>query len=253
MAIIFYEKEHVESILNGSRKNKTLRFFDLSRMASYFRYEIGKSREQAKIDIIEFCKENNPNFNYVYAIRTIKNALKWSDKCKLRTSEDVIVTKSEMAAILESFDDYKYQKVLFWMLVVAKHFHKKDHYLKHRPSERDEIYYYNFGLAQAFRLAKVHVSKKKRFEMLYDLQQSGMIEATLSASFKILFVDEKSDPEIVVDDLDDIISFFPYYCEKCGKKYEIQPYSQNRLCDDCYEKKRKNDLRLAKRRERSKK
>lgn len=244
MAIVFYEKEHVEAILNGSRRNKALNFFDLSRMASYFRYEIGKSREQAKTDIIEFCKENNSNFNYVRAMKTIKNVMSWSDKHKLRTVEDIVVTKSEMSAILEAFDDYKYQKILFWMLVVAKHFHKKDHYLEHRPSAKDEIYYYNFGLAQAFRLAKVHVSKKKRFEMLYNLQQSGMIKTTHRASFEILFVDEESEPEIIVDNLDDIISFFPYYCDSCGKKYERRSYSKNRLCDECYKNKvRKSDHR----------
>ncbi len=241
--LIFYEKQHAERILREGIHDSKLSFHDLSLVASYLRYEVGKTRKQALNDLIDLCKDNNPDFNYVLSRNFLNSVLNKSDLYDLRKPRSIEVTKSEMDIIRKNFEDYRHQKVLFWMLVVAKFFQNKDHYRKRRKKDNDDRYFYNFGLARAFRMAKVYVDKKTRYDMLYDFQQSGLINTTYHGSFEILFVDNDDQTEIVIDDLDDIISFFPYYCANCDKKYEWSPYSKNQLCDDCYEKERKEYVR----------
>jgi len=241
--LIFYEDQYAESLLNGTKKSKRLTFFDLCMVAMYIRDVIGKSKEQTYNDLVAFCKENNPDFNEILGSRKLKAAVNKTDLYGVRKKRDIKVTKSEMETIRSAFSDYKYQKVMFAMLIVAKFFHNKDHYRAKNKTTGGEKYYVNQSLNKIFKTAKVHVRKKDRYTILYDLQQAGYIEATLRGTFEILFVDEESPVEILITNLNDIESFFPYYCIVCGKKYDREPYSKNQMCDSCYQEKRRRDER----------
>ena len=95
-----------------------------------------------------------------------------------------------------------------------------------------------------FKAAKVHVDRKNRYKILYNLQQAGFVETTLRGTFQILFICQDSPVEILVTDLNDIESFFPYYCVVCGERYEREPYSKNQMCKECYNDKRQRDERI---------
>ena len=248
--LIFYEDEYAESLLNGAKKNKRLTFFDLCIVSMYIRDVIGKSKEQTYSDLVNFCKENNPDFNEILGSRKLKAALNKTDLYGVRKRRDVEVTKSEMETIRSAFLDYKHQKVMFAMLIIAKFFHNKDHYRAKKKVKDNEKYYVNQSLNKIFKAAQVHVQKKDRYNILYDLQQEGYLETTLRGTFEILFVDDESPVEILVTDLNNIESFFPYYCIVCGKKYDREPYSKTQMCNSCYQEKRRQDERERMRRAR---
>lgn len=241
--MIFYEEEYAKNLLNGAKKNKQLTFHEISLVAIYLRNTIGKSKTQVHKDLVDFCKYNNSDFNEILGNRKLKAAIKKTDLYNIRKRHDVGVTEFEMQTIKESFDNYKCQKVLFIMLVISKFFHNKEHYRKKKPGKYDDRYYVNQSLNQVFKIAKVHVGLKERYQILYKIQQSGLIETTLRGTFEILFVDENSPVEILITDLNNVESFFPFYCIACGKQYERASYSKTQLCDDCYKRKRKEDER----------
>lgn len=241
--LIFNEIEHAKFLLDGGKKNKQLTFYELSLVAIYLRDVIGKSKDQVYDDLVLFCKENNADFNEILGRRRLKAALNKSDHYGIRKIKSKTVTKSEVETIRDTFSDYKKQRVLFAMIVLAKYFHDKSHHIKHRSTKYDDKYYVNQSLTRIFKIAGVHATRKERHKILYDLEQSGLIQTTLKGTFEILFIDEDSPTDIIVDDFYRINEFAPCFCVKCGKRYEWNSYSKNQLCDECYNKKRLEDVR----------
>lgn len=241
--LIFNEKEHAEYLLNGGKKNKQITFYELSLIAIYLRDIVGKSKDQVYSDLVLFCKENNADFNEVLGRRRLKAATNKSDRYKIRSIKNKSVTVSEIETIKNMFTDYKRQKILFTMVVLAKYFHDKSHHVQHKSTKYDDKYYVNQSLTRIFRIADVHASRKERHKILYDLEQSGLIHTTLKGTFEILFIDENSPPSIIIDDFYRISEFAPCFCIECGKQYRRNSYSKNQLCDKCYDKKRADDIR----------
>jgi recombinational DNA repair protein RecR len=59
-------------------------------------------------------------------------------------------------------------------------------------------------------------------------------------NYKLLYADEDSEHEIIVNDLDHMLNFFLPVCESCGN---IMPFRKRRkICDICYKEKRKKDV-----------
>lgn len=238
--LIFYEEEHVKWLLDGGRHNKYVSTYELGLIAIYFRDVVGKSRSQAREDLIDFCKNNNPDFNEVLGRKKINRAMGNSDNYNMRPRLDIVVTKSEMNFITDRLDNYKSQKAAFALLILSKFFSYTEHHKKKRKSRGDENLVWQ-GMAEILRLIEVHVAQKERYQIIYDLQQSGLIDTKRYGAFEVLFVDELSPTEILVADLNNMVDFFPYYCEECGKMYDRSLYAKNQLCDECYEVKRRKD------------
>ena len=239
---VFYEEEYVERLLN-STEQKRASYKDLSLIARYLKSKLGKNKTQIYNDLVEFCEYHNPEFNEVLAHRRLKSAVRSVDRYDLRSRIDIPVTKAEMESIRNAVTDYKRQKVLFAMLVISKFEHHREHIKKRKSTRYDENYYTNQRLTKILKMAKVHVSRKERYKILYDLEHTGLITTTMVGSFQINFVNTDSEIEVLITDLNDIESFFPYHCISCGKIYERSPYSKNQLCDKCYQEKRAEDVR----------
>jgi hypothetical protein len=239
MAIIFYEEKHAKKILGGDFEGRPS-FYDLCIVSRYLK-KLGKNKTQIYDDIVDLYESIDPDFNEVLSQHYIKRAIDTIDKYNLRETSPIRVTKNEINSITKAFDDFKEQKVLFIMLVLSKFKHKKDHIKNRKPSKYDGNYYVSEKLTSILKLSKVYLSKKERHEMLYRLEQSGMIRTTLNGSFQIMFVDEnpRSKVEVVIVDLENIESFFPYYCVVCGKRYERKPYDKNHMCDPCSQEERR--------------
>ena len=97
--LIFYEEEYAEALLNGLKKNKRLTFYELCLVAMYFRDIVGKSKEQTYSDLVEFCKENNPDFNEILGNKKLKAALNKTDLYGIRKRRNIPVTRAEMDII----------------------------------------------------------------------------------------------------------------------------------------------------------
>ena len=233
MTIIFYEERHAKKILCGEFEGRPT-FYDLCIAARYLK-KIGKNKVQIYDDIIELYQNIEPDFNEVLSQNYIRRAIDTTDKYNLRETSPIRITKNEINSIRSAFDNYKEQKVLFVMLVLSKFKHSKKHIKNRKPSKYDDNYYVSEKLTSILKLAKVYLSKKERHQMLYALEQSGLIRTTLNGSFQIIFVDDnpRSKVESVIVDLEDIESFFPYYCTICGNRYERRPYDKNHICEPC--------------------
>jgi len=236
--MIFYEKDKAEELLK-SGFTSFMNFADLSLLARYFKY-MGKNKTQIRKSLIEFCIKFVPDFNEVLSRNRIEGAIKTVDKYGIRFPIDVVVTKSELE-IIKGCGNYKRQKVLFVMLVIAKYFKKNDTKLLPKKSNKfDGCYYANEKITNIFKMAKVNASKKERMNIQYGLQQLGLITTIKSDAFQIHFVDDNSDPAITVTDMNKLIDFYPMYCQNCGKIIKNKSKMHN-LCKKCYNEKRKFD------------
>jgi hypothetical protein len=246
---IFYEKKHVLWLLNGGKKDKRVYQHELNLIACYLRNTLGKNREQVKQDLLNFCKDNDKSFNEIMGKESIDRALKKSEYRILRKIETISVTKQEIEAIYESFDNYKRQKAIFTMIVLAKFYHDKSHYKNYKKRDGYEDWYVLYNkMSQILSLAGVHASKSERLSIIHEIHQSGLATYAIGKKskgyFKINCIEsDGNDNFIVVEDLDNIGDFFPYFCVNCGNQYEWTPYSKNQLCDKCYEEKLRKDVR----------
>ena len=247
--MIFYEEEHVKSILN--RKDmQYVSYQDLSLIARYLKTKLGKNKNQIYSDLVDYCQQNNPEFNEILARRKLKSAIKSTEKYELRKRIDIEVTKNEMNSILKTFSGYKEQKILFVMLILSKFEHYREHIKNRKETRYDDDYYTNERFTKILQMAKVYVDRSERYDILYRLEQSNLIRTTMVGSFQINFIDENSNVEVLITNLNDIEAFFPYYCINCRQRYDRDPYSKNQLCDECYDEKRKKDERERMRRAR---
>jgi len=235
-SIIFYEEEEAKKIL-ASGNIDFITFDHLFLLAKYFKH-IGKNNSQVRKSLIEFCKKHNHDFNEILARNAIENSIKKAQKYSLRNAEGIMITESEMSRI-KSATGYKKQKILFTMLVLAKFFKHNDNRIDPKPSKYDGSYFANATFINILSMSKISVSKTERNSIQYELERDGFIRTARVNSFEIFFVDESSGSSIFIDNLNDFIDFYPFYCEKCGKKV-IKKAKRHSFCDECYLELRKN-------------
>lgn len=244
--MIFYEEKRAKILLEQGTQS-FITYEDLSILAKYFKY-IGKNKTQIEKSLVEFCENNNPNFNEILFRDKIENAIRTCDKFGIRLHIDVPITKNELN-IIKNCGDYKRQKILFVMLVVSKYFKYNDTRLTPKKnSDHDNDFYVNIKWIDILKMAKVNVSKIERRDIIYDLEQSELVTIIKrrnnkknGTSFQVNFIDENSEPTIIIDNMDDIISFYFFNCEKCGKI--ISRAKRHSLCEECYKEKRKEDIK----------
>ena len=237
--MIFDEKEYAENLLR-SGSVKFMYYVDLVILAKYLRH-IGKNNVQIKGDLIEFCKKFNLDYNEVIYDQRISNAIKTSQKSTLKMHLDINVTENEMKTIRNA-GGYNVQKILFVYLVLAKHDKNNNTLTKKNEKEKyKDFYYVSNGTSNkffVFGLAKVNLRGDERVKLLYELGQAGLLGHTRKGSVTVLFVNEDSPIDTVVTDMKNIISFFKYTCQICGKVID-NPSNKKNICDECYRKQRK--------------
>jgi hypothetical protein len=243
--IIFDEKKYAVSLLENGFK-KPMSFYDLMVLAKYYRYK-GFGTRKVKQKLEDFCYEFYPEYNPVIYGKKINDVAKISKRKELATDIVVRITQQEIDNI-RSINNYKYEKVLFVALAVCK-------YRRIASGKVDGKYYNNVKLSYILNLAKLHIKRADAIKMEHELYLAGMIEPILAKystggdDFEILYADEDSDTWVEIVDFDDLIGYYPPYCQICGKNIE-RGYKRY-LCDDHMTEKRKETLRLSQRKSRS--
>jgi hypothetical protein len=239
MPMIFYEKDEAERLLKNGFTS-FMSFQDLALLARYFKY-LGKNNTQIRKSLIAFCQKYNSDFNEILARNKIENAILNSQKFSLRLKMDVNITQSELDTIKKN--NYKIQRILFILLVIAKYFKYNNTSIKQKePTKYDANFYVSEKFTTIIKMANINVSKKERHALSLALTKSGLVTPTLVGSLQINFVDDNSPVVIVVTDMNNIISFLPFFCANCGKEIE-EKAKRHDFCDECYKGKRKEDIK----------
>ena len=233
--IVFDEHEKAKEILKNGFETGKVTKYELSLVAKEY-FLLGKTGKKLENALIEFCNKYSANFNEIIYADLISDAIKRAEKYELKKSSDIIITKKELD-IIKSVP-YKYAKVLFTMVALAKN-NKVNN-----PSKKEEYvdrYFCNSTLREVVRIAKVSATNKELVEIKHFLHaEKDLIHATKIslASWEILIIDNDSEPEIIITDMNHLIDFFPPYCERCGKILE-KKNGRHRFCSDCWKNHRK--------------
>jgi hypothetical protein len=239
MMRIFDELKEAEWLIkNGFRKG--FNTFEIGLVAKYYRY-INLKEKEVKENTFEFCKKYYPVYNEILDYPIIERQIRKSKKYKLRIPVDVPITENELN-IIKSLHNYRHEKILFTMLFLAKY--EKLTNISNK-TEVNKNYYSNQKLSTIYKLS--HTSKKKNENIRNILYKKELIIDVDVNIFLLKFVDyqDTSEIKIVINNVDDIISFYPPYCEICGKILEKKSNS-HKLCNNCFENKRqlkKNEWR----------
>lgn len=239
--MIFDEKKYALNLLKNGFSSTYINFNDLCILAKYFKY-IGKNRTQIRKNLQDFCIKFGQEYSEVLFRDRIEGAIKQSQKYGLRIPIDVNITENELE-IIKNIGDYKRQKILFVMLVVAKYFKYTDARSQDKRKKVNDNFYVNENFNDILELANVNIQRLERRDIFYDLYQSKLIYMDMNRRndiyYKINFIDDDSDIVIIVNDIENIIKFYPVYCEKCGKVIENKSKRHN-YCENCYKEYRKD-------------
>jgi hypothetical protein len=192
---------------------------------------------------LEFCKKFNPDYNEVLNGEILDIAVRQSKNRSLRVCNHIVITESELSKI-RSVKNYRYEKILFVMLVMSKA-------LKPNYTSKDGKSYLNENFGDVLRFAKVSAGKIEKIRIKNDLFKLGMIDAIFPDSrsvcngrdnFLLKYRDDNSPIAIDVDNILEMINAYPYFCSACGKTM-IRRNNRQTTCDNCYKEKRRKDVK----------
>ena len=248
--ITFDELAKAQDILKNGFESGTLTKYEIAVLARYY-FSLGITGTKLKDELIKFCETHSVNFNQVIHRETINYAIKKAEKYNLQSCTDVSITISEMNIIRNL--SYKYAKVLFIMIALAKN-SKQNKTLKKPKNEDNGKYYCNQSLREVVRVAKISMSNDEIMKMKHFLDaENNYISATEVSikSWEILIVDNNSESEIIIKDMNKLHDYLPVFCEKCKKTIE-QEHKNKKYCKECAKETNKERDRNLKRQKRLK-
>jgi len=233
------EKIIVDKIIEDGFSGGFANWKDIALLAKYYRWELGYGDRRIRSSINRFCEDNDKNFNSIRSRDMVWNATRQSKRYKLRDVKDIGVTLKEVKNI-QSAKDFKHQKLLFVLLVFSKAL--KHSYVSTKPGRRQFGYSVSNSLVKnVIDAAKISIPSREFFYIVHELYKLELVRPTYSDTIKLMFVDEKSKPVIIVDDTENIISFYVNYCggeigycQECGDSFvKEKNINRYKFCDVC--------------------
>jgi hypothetical protein len=248
LGIIFYEHEHCEKILAEGVDRITQR--DLNYLAKYWDHH-GETPSQIRKNLIQFCMDNDKYFNEIQSRQKLRRALSQAKNYNLRFPNPVEITKSELNSI-ESLDNYKYEKFLFVMLVVAKFF--KEHRSKKVVQENayDSYLYSNASMKDIKDIAGIAMTYKEWDTLKHELTVAALISPTRMGGkcWNIGFNSPDDEVIITVSDYRNPVSYYQEYkseemmdCAICGVK-TVRKSNRHKYCNLCWKSYRREQNRI---------
>lgn len=232
--IIFDEKKYAETILKNIKNSFMVKQRDLNILTRYYHY-LDFNKIETREKLIEYAINVDDTFNEIIGDRSLDFALRYYGRNELRAGEPIVICANEIEKI-HTIKSIKEQKVIFIMLVISKIFNKS----------KDADYYYNGSLSDVFRLARLSNSPKtERIDIIHNLSKNKYIEPNLHGGYKICLTDKDrvcGIGDIIIEDFDNMADKFPAICSICGERIEGKP-KRRTYCDECYNKKRRNDIK----------
>jgi hypothetical protein len=233
MKKIFNEKEYAEELLKHGF-TKFMSGQDLYVLGIYYK-NLGLNIDEIKNNLIEFCYKFNINFNYIIYSSFIESVLNKCKKYDLRKLVNIPVTEKELETI-RNIKNYRYEKILFTLLVLSKYYVLTKKKIVKKNIGKSPEYFVNNKINEINKLA--HTSVKREENPYHLFYENKLIIPNLRGGIKINFVNNESDTKIIVEDMNNIPSFYKPLCEDCGKVIEVKSKYHNK-CADCYKDYRK--------------
>jgi hypothetical protein len=248
--IILDEKSYAEELLKNGSQTPYPKLYDVIVLAKYYRF-LEMETHDIRLKLEEYCHKTDKDWNKVLSGWKIVKALNTIKLYRLRTAFSVIVTKTEVETI-KQWKDYNYQKVLFVLIVMAKI--SKYFQTRIKPFTKARLinnFYVNETIINVFKMSRISIRRNKRYVILHEFHNAGLLEFTYKNSFNIKCIDENSNPEIIVTDFENIVLYWSRYCGErvagcgsCGKLFLQRTVMQSK-CRSCYAIERKEKVRLA--------
>ena len=231
------ENGDINSVLFHGFRNGVANYVDIFLLAKYYIWICGYSKSKTSKAIAAFCQEHDKNFNFIRDRKMVKTAINRAYKFDIKNIKKIEITLKELSAI-EKIKNFKYQKIAFIMLVIAKvkHTGKNPDYYISRDLDRDII-----------RLSGLKITRRVFDDIHKLLCDLGLIQPSRPGfrkynTDKLLFVDAEGKVGIVVDDFTGdtmvIQKYLDYYggemlwCNGCGKLKRKYSNRQKR-CREC--------------------
>lgn len=242
--MIFNEYEFALDLLqHGFTRFMSLN--NLSILAKYYKY-LGKSKKQIEKELLNYCEKWNPGFNSIVNRWSIDISIKNSREYNLRFPIEINITEKELE-IIKNVNNYKYEKILFVLLVCAKN--EKYNKVKINKKIENNDFFVNISFLDILKLAKVHISKEERNKILFELNNLELIKTTCYGSFKINYINENSNIILnvlsntnMVEEYKNIKGDITIKCIVCGNDCKINSNRQ-RMCKNCADQKERERVK----------
>lgn|GEM_PF-3713804 len=223
-------------------------YWDVFALAQYLYWELEYKERRIIKYLINFSEKYDKNFNLVLSRKAIQSAMKSAIKIKPQSDVDVVITQYEIEKI-KTVKNYKFQKLLFAMIVSAK----REKFDTIYPKNKKTFLGYSISHKNTHKFCRelqIKVSIKNVPMLLHQFVLLGLLDASRNQKAKIMFANDNSKPAVKVLANDNPIEKYIsenggeiIYCEKCGLP---TPKTSNRqkFCKDCQKIIRKEKVRV---------
>lgn len=221
----YNEKDLAEYMLKNGFHSKN-KFYELS-VLSRFLYFHGKSKEEIKSFLIDFCNRYFKNFNYVKYSSAMRKIIDSCSKYPLLQVGTIKISSNE-AKECKNLNSYELSCVFFTLLCMAKirYLLKENKYINEKISYLTKI----SGMT----------SKKKFIKLLKELISRGYVRLCINGNIEWLndFDTDTDDVAVYVNDIEHCYLYYRNYlrggyreCVNCGTI--IKKSSNRKYCEAC--------------------
>ena len=263
--IIFNELEYAENMLKrGFLQDKYS--MELKILAKYYNKKKDLKTNDIKVKLKEFCKKYLTGYNEILHLDMITTATTFGVQKKnvLVVIPPIPITKNELEKIKE-LNDLDLEKLSFVALVLSKinkHIPKNTNSKYKKKENIDNQGYYVNNLKDLFTCSKITCNKTRKDIFIEQLHETKLFGFTIFCTLEVNFVDEISEPEIIIKNFDNfILEYLKYighniaHCLNCEIPFATSN-STHKYCKICakeiYNEQEKNNAKLRMRKMRNK-
>jgi len=238
---LFNEEKPAKRLYENGFENGIIDYGQMYLVAKYIRQTNNFGEIRLEKALIDFCKEQDENFNPIKEAEIIKKWLRSAMNYDLRKIESVTVSENEIET-LKTITNDRDRKILFVILVLAralKRGNTKRDKKEFRTSEHYYIHYNNFS--DIIRLARLNnISEVDLAKILHNYSQWFIFYNPERELLRLNYTDEDRKT-IIINDLANMIDYYNILfekniymtrCEKCG--IEIKKNSnKQKYCKPC--------------------
>jgi hypothetical protein len=247
---LFDEERVAKDIVENGFEDGEIDFGKMYIIAKYFRQKEDLGAVKLERKLIDFCQEQDENFNPIVEAGLIK---KWVDSAmnyNLRKVDDIIISPEDIE-FLKTVETEKERKVLFVALVLSKSFKKgstkrdKEDYKK---SDRYYLRYSNFS--DIIRLADLtNTTEMDITGVFHKYREHFTFYSPEKELIRLEFIDKTPERKIKIDDLQHPLKYYTLFfgdnmekCEICGKDF-VRKSNRQKYCPSCSEDVRRKQKR----------